>query len=86
MMSGRSPYILIEPNTLSIIREVWRFRKETHIPVCFTLDAGPNVHLLYPASYRDQLLSFVQNELLAFCNSSQFIDDHVGADLPSRVG
>jgi diphosphomevalonate decarboxylase len=26
----------------------WKFRAATKIPVCFTLDAGANVHVLYP--------------------------------------
>ena len=52
MMSGDEPFVLMEPNTLSIVNEVWRFRKATGVPVCFTLDAGPNVHLLYPAVHK----------------------------------
>ncbi len=50
MMSSHPSYLLIEPNTLNIVNAVRLFRKETKIPVCFTLDAGPNVHLLYPAA------------------------------------
>jgi diphosphomevalonate decarboxylase len=77
MMSGRSPYILMEPNTLSIIREVWRFRKETHIPVCFTLDAGPNVHLLYPLLFREQVVSFLKSLLNKYCQDIPIINDHI---------
>jgi len=48
MMNSPSSYVLLEPNTLAIISEIRSFRKENQIPVYFTLDAGPNIHMLYP--------------------------------------
>ena len=78
MMSGSTPFILMEPGTLSVIREVWRYRTETGIPVCFTLDAGPNVHLLYPSQYTSMVLPWIENNLTPFCANGQFIQDHVG--------
>ena len=38
----------MKQGTLSTIEKVWEFRKDTKIPLSFTLDAGANVHLLYP--------------------------------------
>jgi len=64
MMSGPNPFMLIEPGTISIIKEIWRFRKESGIPVCFTLDAGPNVHLLYPSSYKASVLDWIKTNLV----------------------
>ena len=48
MMTGSPNYILMHSNTIEVIQNVWNFRQETKLPVCFTLDAGANVHLLYP--------------------------------------
>ena len=48
MMTGQPYFMLMKPDTLSIIEKVWAFRKSTKTPLCFTLDAGANVHLLYP--------------------------------------
>jgi diphosphomevalonate decarboxylase len=79
MMSGEQPFILMEPDTIRIIKEVWRFRKETGIPVCFTLDAGPNVHLLYPFAYRDPILVWIKSNLVHYCADGLFIMDHVGS-------
>jgi diphosphomevalonate decarboxylase len=79
MMCGRDPYILMEPGTLSVIREVWKFRKETGIPVCFTLDAGPNVHLLYPSAYSSEILAWIKNALSRYCSEGKYILDRVGA-------
>jgi len=79
MMSGDNPFILMQPNTISIINEIWRFRKESQVPVCFTLDAGPNVHLLYPAAYKKIVLDWIDNNLKQYCADGQYILDQVGS-------
>ena len=68
----------MKPNTLRIIEEVRRFRNETHIPLCFTMDAGPNVHLLYPESEAEKVEDFIKNTLLAYCDKGRWMADHVG--------
>lgn len=78
MMSGNTPFILMEPDTISLIKEIWRFRKETGIPVCFTLDAGPNVHLLYPKEYTAPILEWVKTTLVSYCTDERYILDQVG--------
>ncbi len=78
MMASSPSYLLMEPNSLEIINAVRRFRKENNLPVYFTLDAGPNIHLLYPGYIREKVLRFMEDELLPFCEESKWIDDHVG--------
>jgi diphosphomevalonate decarboxylase len=79
MMLTSIPYfILMKPNTLEIINRVWKFRRDTAIPVCFTLDAGANVHLLYPENFSGQVLQFIKDELLVYCQNAQYICDEVG--------
>ncbi|MBP7540167.1 MAG: diphosphomevalonate decarboxylase, partial [Saprospiraceae bacterium] len=78
MMSGNTPFILMEPGTISLIKEIWRFRKETGIPVCFTLDAGPNVHLLYPSPYIPVIMNWVKSDLASHCADGKYILDQVG--------
>ena len=77
MATSTPPYKLMEPNTLEIIDLIRRFRHDTSIPACFTLDAGPNVHLLYPEAYDKQVKSFIKDSLLAYCHDYQCIDDIV---------
>lgn len=84
MMSGNTPFILMEPGTISLIKEIWRFRKETGIPVCFTLDAGPNVHLLYPNQYSPAIMDWIDGELAPYCAEGKYILDHVGAG-PEKI-
>jgi diphosphomevalonate decarboxylase len=68
----------MKPNSLSIISAIQHFRKNTRIPICFTLDAGPNIHLLYPENYKEKVLDFIQNELIKWCQNEYWIDDKTG--------
>lgn len=78
MMSSNPYFILMKPNTLEIINRIWKFRKETGLPVCFTLDAGANVHVLYPEKNKEKIFEYIKNELVAFCEKEQYICDSVG--------
>lgn len=78
MMLSEKNYMLLKPNTLAIIEKVQDFRGETKIPVCFTLDAGPNIHLLYSEEYREDVHQFIRDELLPFCEHNQWIHDRIG--------
>lgn len=78
MMTSMPYFILMKPNTLEIINRIWEFRKNTRIPVCFTLDAGANVHILYPEKVSGQVLQFIKDELVVYCQNSQYICDEIG--------
>ncbi len=84
MMCSNPSFILMKPNTLNIINEIKGFREETKIPLCFTLDAGPNVHLLYPESEAEKVDYFIKNNLAAYCVDNKWIADHVG-DGPKKL-
>jgi len=79
MMTSLPYFILMKPNTLEIINKIWKFRNDTKIPVCFTLDAGANVHVLYPENVAVEVLKFIQDELATFCDNGQYICDSLGA-------
>jgi diphosphomevalonate decarboxylase len=78
MMSSDPGYILLKPGSLQIIDKIRNFREKTGIPVSFTLDAGPNVHLLYPAPDKEAVQDFINRELLVYCMQKRRIDDHIG--------
>ena len=77
MMASEPPYILLEPNTINIIREIQKFRSDNNVPVYFTLDAGPNIHMLYPAAYKEQV-SELKTALRSYCVDGKIIEDQVG--------
>ena len=78
MMSSNPPYILIKPNTLTLIEKIQEFRKEMKLPLYFSLDAGPNLHLLYPDEIKKTDQEFITSALLPFCEKGQWIQDKVG--------
>ena len=78
MMTSMPYFILMKPNTLEIIQQLWKFRQETKTPVCFTLDAGANVHVLYPEKYKKEVQDFIEKQLSTYCQNGQFIHDEMG--------
>ncbi|SDG90375.1 diphosphomevalonate decarboxylase [Psychroflexus sediminis] len=78
MMMTSSPYfILMQPNTLQVINKIWEFRKSEEVPVGFTLDAGANVHILYPESSETKVRVFIEDHLLQFCQGEKVIHDQI---------
>ncbi len=78
MMTSMPYFILMKPNTLQIIEKIWEFRRNTNIPICFTLDAGANVHTLYPRNHAPKVMGFIKAELIGWCENGQYICDEVG--------
>jgi diphosphomevalonate decarboxylase len=84
MMMTSDPYfILMKPNTLEIIERIWAFRKSSKCHICFTLDAGANVHVLFPHKDKEPVDEFIRTELASFCENNQFISDHAGSGAKS---
>lgn len=82
MMTSGSHYMLMKPATIEVIEKVVDFRMETNIPVCFTLDAGPNVHVLYADTDKVQVENFLNNALDGSVN--EIIFDALGKG-PERL-
>jgi len=78
MMTSQPYFILMKPNTLEIINKIWAFRKTSKTHVCFTLDAGANVHVLYPENEKKKVYEFIKTELLEHCEKGQHIRDRLG--------
>ena len=79
MMMTSDPYfILFKPQTLAVIEEIWAFRREKKLPVYFTLDAGANVHLIYPSTVSEAVTTFIKSTLLAYCENENYLCDRIG--------
>ena len=78
MMTSNPYFILMKPNTLKIIEKIWEYRKNTKSNICFTLDAGANVHILFPEKEKEKVNLFISNELIQYCQNNQYICDTVG--------
>ena len=78
MMTSNPYFILMKPNTLKIIHKIWEFRATTKSNICFTLDAGANVHVLFPENEKESVNNFIVNELIQYCQEKHYICDRVG--------
>jgi len=67
-----------------MIEKIRRFREESKLPVYFTLDAGPNIHLLYPKNIKKKVDAFIYSELEQHCELGKMIHDNVGKG-PKKV-
>ena len=81
MLTSSPSYILMHPNTIQIIQEVRRYRRTTGLNLTFTLDAGANVHLLYPAHEAEKIDQFIASDLRKYCQDNELIYDRVGTGL-----
>ena len=78
MMTSIPYFILMKPKTLEVIQKIWNYREKYNSNVCFTLDAGANVHVLYPENEKETVQAFIQEELAEFCQNGHYIHDQVG--------
>ncbi|MFS4468614.1 diphosphomevalonate decarboxylase [Maribacter sp. 2210JD10-5] len=78
MMTSQPYFVLMKPNTLEIIQKIWTYREKSGTHVCFTLDAGANVHVLYPEKEKEEVYDFIQKELVLYCENQQHICDRIG--------
>ncbi|MEA2008800.1 MAG: diphosphomevalonate decarboxylase [Chloroflexota bacterium] len=56
MITSTPPLLYWQAPTLTIMHAVQRWRKEG-TPACYTIDAGPNVHVLTPRRYAQEIQS-----------------------------
>ena len=84
MLTSNPSFILFKPNTINIINKVWDFRKENNSSLCFTLDAGANIHLLYHNNDYKLVQDFINDKLLVYCSNGKYINDNIGMG-PTRI-
>ncbi|MCF8058520.1 MAG: hypothetical protein K9K67_04435 [Bacteriovoracaceae bacterium] len=78
MMTSRPGYLLMEPQTITAIQLVREYRYRTGVPIYFTLDAGPNLHLLYPQDVRAEVQKFLEDLKKDLGANVTIIDDKIG--------
>ena len=81
MMTSAPPLLYWEPGTLSVMHQVASWR-EKGLPVCYTIDAGPNVHVLCLSS----ALESVQQGLRQLTEVRDVLVAHPGGGVRVEVG
>lgn len=86
MMMSEPAFILMKTGTLEVINKLWKFREETGNLLFFTLDAGANVHLLFPSENSKiqnskfkineaEIKEFIEKELLQHTQKGGVVKD-----------
>ena len=79
MMTSADGFMLMEPETVRIISRLQQARKENGLHVCFTLDAGPNIHILYFEDESEQVNNLIVEDLLKNNKQNQVLNDFYGS-------
>ncbi len=84
LMSSEGGPVLFSPETLQVIGKVRKAAGEG-LNLFFTLDAGPNIHLVYPMDEAGRVKDFITREILPEIEVEEVIYDSTGSG-PSRTG
>lgn len=78
MLSSIPGYTLLTQKTIDIIEAIRAYRNHSKVSVAFSLDAGPNVHLLYKNDDREKVETFINQKLTRFAQEKRIIFDEAG--------
>lgn len=60
MMTSRPPLFYWQPLTLEIMHGIMEIRDQSGVQVCYTLDAGPNVHCICIRNDSEKVISYLR--------------------------
>jgi len=86
MMSSNPGYILMRPNTIRLLKLIRDFRRDTGTHLFFTLDAGPNIHLIYKETDAGKVVPFIKSDLTTYSEDGRWIDDAMGGGPRKLIG
>ncbi len=75
MMTSDPPLFYWEPGTIELIKAVRNWRINDNIPVFFTIDAGPNVHIITIEQFRKE----IEARVLELSLTSQILTSSIGS-------
>lgn len=78
MMSSNPSYVLLEPESLRIIQRIRHWRSKYNKPIFFSIDAGPNIHVLFPSKIKDEVKEWIRNDLNEYNENDRIIFDKTG--------
>jgi len=77
MMSSSPSYTLLAPESIRAIEQIKKFKEQNQVQLTFTLDAGPNLHLIYPKSQSKIVVPFIETHLKPLCENQEVIYDRI---------
>ena len=85
MMTGTPSYTLMTPQTLDFIIRFRKWRDEKQVKAAFTLDAGPNIHVIHAASEAKRVKEWLEALIAEGFNASTLFD-HMGTGAYIKAG
>lgn len=84
MMTSTPSFILLAPHSISAINLIREFRAQSNVQVTFTIDAGPNIHVLYTKKDKTEVEKFLNEKILKTNIAKEIIWDQIG-DGPKEI-
>lgn len=78
MMASAQPVLLLAPETIRFLNDFDDFREGKGLKSAYTIDAGPNIHLLYAADQRNVIQQFISDWIKNSKLDVDVIDDETG--------
>lgn len=75
MLASEGGMMLWKGNTVEWMHYIREQRQQHNVPMTFTLDAGANIHLIYPDGAREKVLEILQTAPIPYI---KLIHDHTG--------
>jgi len=85
MMTSDKGFVLMYPETVRIITRIQQLREQYNLDISFTLDAGPNVHLLFFKDQYEQVRKLVVEDIIKNDKQNSEINDFYGNG-PIKIG
>jgi diphosphomevalonate decarboxylase len=78
MLSSVSPVLQLLPDSIQFLTDFMAFRKGKGLKAAFTIDAGPNIHILYAPEHYEEVRAFISNWITERRRPIDVIDDETG--------
>lgn len=78
MMSSNPGYVLLEGDSIRLIHAIRKLRSDHKLAITFSIDAGPNIHVLYLSIDHGKIMAALQHEFASYFTEGKIIFDRIG--------
>lgn len=75
MLTSNEPYTLLRPNTLLAMEKLEHYQKKLGHWFTYTMDAGANMHILYPIDKKETMQALLRREFQHLCEDHLILED-----------
>ncbi|MCC6816238.1 MAG: diphosphomevalonate decarboxylase [Saprospiraceae bacterium] len=78
MMSSSPGYLLLDSDSIKIIKSIQQFRADSKTMISYTIDAGPNIHVVFPKNAKSSIDQWIQSDWNDYLLDNRIIRDQIG--------